>query len=173
MEMILYSDENTYKLESANEWIESVNYLQTKWETDKKNIPLFLKLIVTAWYSLTLDGSELSLKRDENDHIIQTLTETFSLFRNEFSYDENCQWIFGYLMEVRADLFLKTGLGFFEIEEVGKTLIEQAGQKGNIFAQVFQGSSVSAQEVQRCIKVSFDPKQEVDRYFIEMILANF
>lgn len=171
--MILYSDENTHKLESANKWIESVNYLKTKWETDKKNIPLFLKLAVTAWYILTLDGPELSLKRDENDRIIRSLTETFNLFKDAFSYDENCQWIFGYLMEVRADLFLKTGLDFSEIEEVGKTLIAQAGEKGNIFARVFQGLSVSAQEVQRCVNVSFDPKQEVDRYFIEMLLANF
>lgn len=171
--MILYSDENTQKFETTNNWIESVNYLQSKWEADKMNKPLFLKLAVTAWYILTLDGPELSLKKDEKDRLVQTLMETFSLFKDAFSHDENCQWIIGYLMEVRADLFLKTGLGYSEIEDLGKTLIAQSSKQGNIFAQTFQGITVSAQEVKRSVKNFFDSKQEVDRYFVEMLLANF
>lgn len=171
--MLLYSDKNTYRLESTNKWVESIYYLQSKWGMDKNNIPLFLKLSVTAWYTLTLDGPELSLKEGENDRIICILTEAFRLFRNVFSHDEHCQWIFGYLMEVRADLFLNTGMEFSEIEKVGKILIRQASKKGNIFAQVFQGVSVSAQEIQEWIELSFDSKQEVDRYFIEMLLADF
>lgn len=59
--MILYSDNRIQNFESKNEWIQNITYLKTKWAYNKNNLSLFLKLSVTVWYTLTLDGPELSL----------------------------------------------------------------------------------------------------------------
>lgn len=47
------------------------------------------------------------------------------------------------MMEVRADLFLNNGLDYMSIEEAGRMLIEQASDKGNVFANFFSNTSVS------------------------------
>ena len=123
-------------LESTGQWSTCIEYLHDKWKVNKENIPLFLKLAVNTWYTLTLDGPELSLKKDESDALIQVLNESFNFFNTSFSHDENCQWLFGYMMTVRTDLFLNSGLEYTAIEERGEALIEEASKNGNMFAQL-------------------------------------
>ena len=117
--MILYSDEYTRKFEFEGKWIHCVQYLHEKWTAERKNISLFLKLSVDAWYTLTLDGPELSLKKGEYDTLTDMLCNCFEYFNATFSTNENCQWLFGYMMEVRTDLFLNSGLEYNTIEQMG------------------------------------------------------
>lgn len=175
--MILYSDEYTRKFEFEGKWINCIQYLHEKWTAERKNISLFLKLSVNAWYTLTLDGSELSLKKGEYDTLTDMLCNCFEYFNATFSTNENCQWLFGYMMEVRTDLFLNSGLEYNTIEQRGKSLIEKASNNENLFAQLlFALDNCSEKEIERRRKKVrehileyFDDSQEVDQYFIEIL----
>ena len=175
--MILYSDKYTQKFQLEGKWINCVRYLHEKWATERKNISLFLKLSIDAWYTLTLDGPQLSLKKSEYDTLTDVLCNCFEYFNTTLSTNENCQWLFGYMMEVRTDLFLNTGLEYNQIEQRGKSLIEKASNNKNLFAQLlFALDNCSDKEIKsRRKKVRehileyFDSSQEIDRYFIEIL----
>lgn len=126
--MILYSDEYTRKLELEGKWIDCVRYSHEKLTADRKNVSLFLKLSVNTWYTLTLDGPVLSLKKGEYDTLTDMLCHCFKYFNSAFSANENCQWLFGYMMEVRPDLFLNSGVEYTAIEQQGKIQIEKASE---------------------------------------------
>ena len=175
--MILYSDEYTRKLELEGKWIDCVRYSHEKLTADRKNVSLFLKLSVNTWYTLTLDGPVLSLKKGEYDTLTDMLCNCFEYFNATFSTNENCQWLFGYMMEVRTDLFLNSGLEYNTIEQMGKSLIEKASNNENLFAQLlFALDNCSEKEIERRRKKVrehileyFDDSQEVDQYFIEIL----
>lgn len=177
--MILYSNAYTQKLESTGQWIACIEYLHDVWNAKKENIPLFLKLAVNTWYALTLDGPELSLKKDESDALIRVLNETYIFFKASFSHDESCQWLFGYMMAVRTDLFLNSGLDYIAIEQQGTSLIEKASKSGNMFAQLLYATeNYSKKDIKKCrekvkehISEYFDESQEVDSYFIEILMT--
>lgn len=177
--MILYSDEYTRKFEFKGKWISSIQYLYEKWSADRKNVSLFLKLSVNIWYVLTLDGPELTLKKDEYNALIKKLFNCFEYFKVSLFNNENCQWLFGYMMEVRTDLFLNSEFEYSTIEQMGKTLIEKASNKENMFAQLlFALDNCSEKEIKRRRKKVrehileyFDASQKVDQYFIEILAA--
>ena len=164
-------------LESNGQWITCIEYLYGKWKVNKKDISLFLKFVINTWYTLTLDGPELSLKKEEADALNQMLNKSYSFFRTSFSYDENCQWLFGYMMTVRTDLFLNSGLEYTEIEQQGEALIEKASKNENMFAQLLYAvENCSKKEIEKYrekvrkhILEYFDDSQEIDRYFIEIL----
>mgnify|MGYP000789862200 CR=1 FL=1 len=175
--MILYSDKYTKKLESERKWIDSIRYLHEKWALERENTSLFLKLSVNIWYTLTLDGPELSLGKEEYDTLTQMLCNCLVSFQELFPDSANCQWLFGYMMEVRTDLFLKSEWDFTAIESAGKALIEEASHCGNIFAQLLFALDRcpkiaikrKRREVNAHISEYFDASQEVDQYFIEIL----
>jgi hypothetical protein len=179
--LILYSDAHTEMLESNGQWITCIEYLHDKWKVNKENLSLFLKLAVNTWYTLTLDGPELSLNKDEYDALSQVLNESYSFFRTSFSNDENCQWLFGYMMTVRTDLFLNSGLEYTAIEQQGEALIEKAHRNGNMFAQLLYAmENYSNKNIKKCrekvkehISDYFDESQEADKYFIEILTTDF
>ena len=179
--MILYSDAHTEMLESNGQWIICIEYLHGKWKGNKENISLFLKFVINTWYTLTLDGPELSLKKEEFITLSQMLNKSYSFFRTSFSHDKNCQWLFGYMMTVRTDLFLNSGLEYTEIEQQGEALIEKASKNGNMFAQLLYAvEKCSKKEIKKCrekvkehISEYFDESQEADKYFIEMLTTDF
>lgn len=174
--MILYSDKCINKLECEGKWINSIQYLHEKWTVEKKNISLFLKFSVNIWYTLTLDGPELSLKDKEYNVLSQMLCNCLRYFNTFFFNCENCQWIFGYMMEVRTDLFLNLGLEYNTIEKIGRALIEKASNTENMFAQLlFARDNCSKKDIERIrkkveehIAEYFDDSQKVDQYFIEI-----
>lgn len=178
--MILYSDEYTQKFELEGKWTNCIQYLHEKWMAERKNISLFLKLSVNAWYTLTLDGPELLLKKSEYDALTDMLCNCFEYFNVSFSTNENCQWLFGYMLEVRTDLFLNSGLEYSTMEQMGKSLIEKASNNKNMFAQLlFALDNCSEKEIEmRRKKVRehileyFDDSQEVDQYFIEILAVD-
>ncbi len=175
--MILYSDEYTRKLEFEGKWINCIHYLYEKWMAERKNISLFFKLSVNTWYTLTLDGPELSLEKDEYDVLTDMLCNCFKYFNDSLYANENFQWLFGYMMEVRTDLFLNSGLEYNTIAQMGKSFIEKASNNENIFAQLlFALDNCSEKEIERRRKKVrehileyFDDSQEVDQYFIEIL----
>ena len=177
--MILYSDEYTRKFELERKWIHCVQYLQEKWTAERKNVSLFLKLSVNTWYTLTLDGPELSLKKGEYNTLTDMLCNCFEYFNAAFSANENCQWLFGYMMEVGTVFFLNSGLEYNTIEQRGKSLIEKASNNENLFAQLlFALDNCSDKEIEwrrkrvrEHILEYFDDSQEVDQYFIEILTA--
>ncbi len=179
--MILYSNEHTKMLESSGQWITCIEYLYGKWQANKEDISLFLKLAINTWYTLTLDGPELSLKKKETDMLSQVLNKSYLFFRSSFPNDENCQWIFGYIMTARADLFLNSGLEYTAIEQQGEALIEKASKNGNMFAQLLYAvESGSKKEIRKYkekvreqISKYFDENQEVDKYFVEILTSKF
>lgn len=152
-----------------------------KWTAERKNVSLFLKLSVSTWYTLTLDGPELSLKKGEYDTLTDTLCNCLKYFNATFSTNENCQWLFGYMMEVRTDLFLDSELEYTAIEQQAKALIEKASKNGNIFAQLlYAEGNCSKKEIKKYrekvrehISEYFDESQETDKYFIEILTTGF
>ena len=158
--MILYSDEYTRKLELEGKWIDCVRYSHEKLTADRKNVSLFLKLSVNTWYTLTLDGPVLSLKKGEYDTLTDMLCHCFKYFNSAFSANENCQWLFGYMMEVRPDLFLNSGVEYTAIEQQGKIQIDKEIER-------------KRKRVSEHISEYFDESQEVDKYFIEILTTNF
>ena len=179
--MILYSDVHTKMLESNGQWFTCIEYLHDQWKMNKEDISLFLKIAVNTWYTLTLDGPELSLKKEEFDALNQMLNQSYSFFRTSFSHDENCQWLFGYMITVRTDLFLNSGLEYTAIEQQGEALIEKASKNGNMFAQLLYAvENCSKKEIEKYrekvrehISECFDESQEADRYFIEVLTTDF
>lgn len=172
--MILYSDEYTRKFEFEGKRINCIRYLYKKRTAERRNISLFLKLSVSAWYALTLDGPELSLKKGEYDTLTEMLCNCFEYFDAAFSDNENCRWLFGYMTEVRTDLFLDLELDYSTIEQRGKSLIEKASSNENLSAQLlFALDNCSEKEIERGRKKvrehifeCFDGSQKVNRYFI-------
>ena len=90
------------------------------------------------------------------------------------------QWIFGYMMEVRPDLFLNCGLEYSDIEKTGKSVIHSSRNKGNILAKLlddneYQSLNIVAQysnNIKTYLTECFDDLWEVDRYFIEILKMN-
>ena len=131
--MILYSD----LLESVGKWIQSISYIENKRNDDKSNVSLFLRYVVTAWYVLTLDGPELSLSSDEYARLCEILRKGYVIFESIYAQNCVCQWMFGYMMEVRADLFYESGKSDFDaIEKTGKRLIMDACESGDKIAKL-------------------------------------
>ena len=131
------------------------------------------------WYTLTLDGPKLSLAKCEYDTLTDMLCNCFEYFNATFYANENCQWLFGYMMTVRTDLFLNSGLEYTEIEQQGEALIEKASKNENMFAQLLYAvENCSKKEIEKYrekvrehILEYFDDSQEIDRYFIEILTA--
>ena len=129
------------------------------------------------WETLALSDISFSLKKGEYDTLTDMLCNCFEYFNATFSTNENCQWLFGYMMEVRTDLFLNSGLEYNTIEQMGKSLIEKASNNENLFAQLlFALDNCSEKEIERRRKKVrehileyFDDSQEVDQYFIEIL----
>lgn len=175
--MLLFNDESTRNLETNGSWIDCVEYLFCKWKNMKNSVPLLLKLATTAWYTLTLDGSELSLTKIEYQHLSEILFETYCYFIATIKHDENCQWLFGYMMTVRTDLFLNSGLDYIAIEQQGTTLIEISSRNGNMFAQLLYAEEKYSKKdikkyrqiIKKHISEYFDKSQETDNYFIEIL----
>lgn len=178
--MILYSDAYTNNLESAGQWIACVEYLYCMWKTNQKSVPLFLKLSVDTWYTLTLDGPELALRKTEFDMLEQILIEAYRYFIASFSTEADCQWLFGYMMTVRTDLFLASGLEYSAIEQQGKALIDKARSNGSVFAQLLyalekcsnRSIKRSREAVKEHLEEYFDVAQVVDKYFVEMLMTD-
>lgn len=175
--MILYKDKQIKKIEDAGKWFHSIKYLSDKWNSEKDNVSLFLKLSTNTWYTLTLDGPELSLTETERSVLAETLCQCFLYFDSTFSQDDTCQWIFGYMMEVRPDLFLKSGVDYDNIEKTGKCLIHSSCESGNIIAKLLDEAESGVTEknpryyedINISLNEYFDSSWEVDRYFIEIL----
>jgi hypothetical protein len=179
--MILYNDDNTRYLEKSGNWVDCVQYLIEKWQVNKENVPIMLKLSVNAWYTLTIDGSEISLNRKERDFLSQTLLEVYRYFIACFEYNVTCQWIFGYLMIVRTDLFLSLDLDYLVIEHQGESLIEKASKSGDLFAQLLYARNYMTKKefsrinskIKENLQEYFDKNEVVDSYFIEVLMSDF
>ena len=178
--MILYSDAHTKNLESAGQWTACVEYLYCMWKTNRGNAHLFLKLSVDTWYTLTLDGPELTLRKAEFDLLEQILTEAYHYFITSFSTETDCQWLFGYMMTTRTDLFLASGLEYSVIEQQGDDLIAKARSNGSVLAQLLYALGKSSgrdirksrETVKKHIDEYFDVTQAVDKYLIEMLMVD-
>lgn len=171
--MILYSNAYVEMLEANGQWLDCVEWLCNEWKRNKENVSLFLKLAVNTWYTLTLDGPELSLKKNEFDLLCQILNDTYRFFCISLSQNENCQWLFGYMMTARTDLFLNSGLEYMAIEKEGNALIKEASRNGNMFAQLLYANSnkdvKKREEIISHIFEYFDKSRETDKYFIEIL----
>lgn len=175
--MILYSDVQIRDFEAMRDWLQNITYLKNKWAYENYNVSLFLKLSATVWYTLTLDGPELSLTENEYDELTEILCQCYHDFTSFFFKDNTCQWIFGYMMTVSPFFFLKSKLSYNTIEEVGKKLIKQASDSGNMIAKLLNTiDGISSKEIYKYrifikehINEYFDDSQEIDRYFIEIL----
>ena len=174
--MILYRDKQIIEYEDSGRWVECVKYLFKLWEENQNNEALFLRLSTTCWYSLTLDGVELSLIGFEREKIIKILHICYEFFQLTFSENDTCQWMFGYMMEVRPDLFFDCGLEYNSIEEKGKLLIEKSTLQGNELAKLLDDKKrrLSVLQKQKAstkkhIAECFDDVAEVDKYFSEIL----
>ena len=103
--MLFYSDERTRSLEREGKMIDCVEYLFDKWNGDRNNVPLMLKLAITIWYTFDMDGKELSLTREEQYYLGNMMNNVYCYFMRHRARDENCQWIFGYIMRIRNGEF--------------------------------------------------------------------
>ena len=174
--MILYRDKYIIECEHSGRWMESVRYLHDLWRADPKNEALFLKLSTTWWYSLTLEGVEISLIDFERREIDKTLCSCFEFFKLAFSENDNCQWMFGYMMETRSDLFFACGLDYKNAEKIGRLLIKKSMLQGNILAKLLDSKKhlmnifpKKKQILKKHISECFDGATEVDKYFVEIL----
>jgi hypothetical protein len=172
--VILYNDETTFKHESEEKYVECIDYLYEKWKANKENVSIFIRLSVSTWYVLTLDGPILTLDKIMYSKLTHILAEVYHFFHSYYANCENCQLLFGYMMEVRTDLFLSTELEYNEIEQVGINLIEQASKNGNVFAKVLSRSSynLTKEQIEEYVRDSFDSTYEIDRCFIEILSSH-
>ena len=175
--MFLYKDERIHKFEISGRWVDGVKYLFDKWGSEKNNLSVFLKLSINTWYTLTLDGPELFLTGDEREMLCQILCECFYYFKSFFEEDNTCQWMFGYMMEVRADLFLGLGYEYENIEKTGRSLIKKSCRNDSVIAKIlegtYRGSSKNTKEnLKNYITEFFDDLWEVEKYFIELLTMN-
>lgn len=174
--MILYRDKQIIEYEYSGRWVENVKYLLELWEANRKNEALFLKLSTTCWYSLTLDGVEVSLIDFERKEIGEALRSCFEFFQLTFSENDTCQWIFGYMMETRPDLFFVCGLDYKNVEEMGRLLIKKSTLQGNVLAKLLDGKKrltnifpKQKASLKKYISECFDEVTEVDKYFVEIL----
>lgn len=174
--MILYRDKQIIEYESSGYWTKNIKYLLKLWKENQRNESLFLKLSTTCWYSLTLDGMEISLSDFERKEISESLHTCFKFFQFTFSDNDTCQWMFGYMMEVRPDLFFFSGLGYKKIEEMGRILIKKSTLQGNVLARLLDGKKHLTNifpkrkaSIKKHISECFDDVTEVDKYFVEIL----
>lgn len=174
--MILYRDKQIIEYESSGYWAENIKYLLKLWKVNQQNVALFLKLSTTCWYSLTIDGVEVSLSDFERKEIGESLHDCFEFFQFTFSENDTCQWMFGYMMEVRPDLFSISGLDYKKVEEMGRLLIKKSTLQGNVLAKLLDGkkhlSNILPKQkasVKKYISECFDDVTEIDKYFVEIL----
>lgn len=177
--MILYRDKQIMEYEYSGRWVEDVKYLFKLWEANRKNEALFLKLSTTCWYSLTLDGVEISLIDFEREEIGETLRSCFEFFQLIFSENNTCQWMFGYMMETRPDLFFVCGLDYKNAEEMGRLFIKKSTLQGNVLAKLLGGKKhltnifpKQKASLKKYISECFDGVTEVDKYFVEILTTS-
>lgn len=174
--MLLYSDNNTKEYEKNNKWIESIEYLYNKWKNDNYNKSLFLKTSINIWYVLIMDGCILDLTNEAKDKLNNMLLELFNVFESSFRNDANCQWMFGYMIEIGTYFFLT----FKEnIEEEGKNLIYESYIGGNLIAEyLIKNENCNERElsklrnkIKKYVYECFSKDEEIDKYFIEVLLG--
>lgn len=177
--MLLYNDEYTRNFEKTGNWINCIKYLFDRWSNDKDNVSLLLKLATTSWYTLSLDGLELSIPKDDSQFLGEVLCDTYHYFDNTQKQNETCEWIFAYMMEVRTDIFLVCTSNYNQIEQAGKALMEKAADSGNVYACLLKaiddGNKIQIAKLRKKVNATlsddFDVSQEVDRYFFEMLTS--
>lgn len=174
--MILYRDRQIMEYECSGRWVENVKYLLELWEENQNNEALFLKLSTTCWYTLTLDDVELSLIDFEREEVGEILRGCFEFFQLAFSENATCQWLFGYMMEVRPDLFWVCGTDYKNAEEMGRLFIRKSALQGNRLAKLLDGRkplldvfSKEKVNIKKHIDECFDGGTEVDKYFAEIL----
>ena len=183
--MLFYNDECTRNYEENGNWINCVRYLFGRWSNDKDNIPLFLKLATTTWYTLTLDGFELTIANDDSQFLDEVLCNVYNYFDNYQKQNETCEWIFGYMMDVRTDLFLVCISvvcisDYDQIKQKGNALIEKAADSGNVYARLLNALEDGnkkeivklRKQVDATLSDDFDVSQEVDSYFVEILTSS-
>ena len=181
--MLFYSDERTRSLEREEKMIDCVEYLFDKWNGDRNNVPLMLKLAITIWYTFDMDGKELSLTREEQYYLGNMMNNVYCYFMRHRARDENCQWVFSYIMTVRTENFLYCISDLLLIEKIGACLNELSAEAGNVFAQYFEALENFGRKSKEMIKYqkraieqipnTFDESQEIDRYFIRILNSKF
>lgn len=172
--MIFYSDEHINYLEKNNKWIESIDYLYQKWLKEKNDILLFRKTAINMWYTLTLDNIDINLDNNQKNNISKKLCEFYTIYQNNFTNDNTCEWLFGYMMEVQPILFLNFSFNIEKIENIGKNLIKSSSDKGNLIARILHSDKKLKKELkyndlEKIIKEDFDSNNEIDKYFIEIL----
>lgn len=179
--MIFYFDEEIQQLEIKEKWIESVRYLHRLWIKNKDDVRLFRKLSINIWYTLTLDGFQISLSKDEFDTLLKMLSNSLEYFQTVFLDDDVCQWLFGYMIEVGILFIGMLGFNWDEIEKIGKDLIKKSARSGNIIGNILNARNNGTQEdvikyrekLQKQLKDYFNEESEVDRYFIEILCTEY
>lgn len=131
--MLLYCDNNTKEYEKNGQWMKCIEYLYDKWQINNYDRSLFLKLSINTWYALIMDGCLFNLTNEEKERLNEKLLNLFGFFEISFRDDSNCQWMFGYMIEIGTHLFLSYNNE--NIEEEGKKLIIESAKSGNLIAE--------------------------------------
>lgn len=178
--MVFYSDKKVEEYESQEKWIESVGYLHRLWINNQNNLLLFRKLAINVWYTLTLDHCSISLENEERDELLNLFLECFQYFYTNHFNDSNCQWLFGYMLEVRTDLIYMLGFKWDDMVSKGKDLIKVSAESGNVIANILHARNLELKEeikkyrekLKSKLSDYLNEKLEVDNYFVWILFAD-
>lgn len=179
--MVFYFDKMLEEYESQEKWIESVRYLNRLWINNQNDLLLFRKLAINAWYTLTLDHCSIFLTNEETDELLNLLLECFQYFYTNYFNDSNCQWLFGYMLEVRTDFICMLGFNWDAMVSKGNELIKDSAKSGNIIANILYARNLELKEemkkYQEKLKSKLsdylNEKREVDNYFVGILFTDY
>ncbi len=175
--MLLYCDNNTKEYEKKENWKECIEYLYDKWKPNCYDKSLFLKTAINTWYALIMDGCLFNLTKDEKERLNIILLELFDFFEVSFRDDSDCQWMFGYMIEIGTYFFLSSK--YNNIKDEGKNLINESYTNGNLIAEYLVKNEKCNKKELLCLRKKikkfvyecFSKDEEVDKYFIEILIG--
>ena len=183
--MVFIEIQNLSELEKEKKWKQAIYLLKDKWNENKDDVDVILRLATECWYVMSnweflcLDNSDLDFQNVQN-----TLIETYNYFINHCKNDNKGLAIFGYMISLFPNYFYTDkdngGKLFLKYENIGKAMLKSSytNEPQNILFRALYLGTINCsnkamddakQELNDIVKILFPQNTEIEEYFKEVL----
>ena len=183
--MVFIEIQNLSELEKEKKWKQAIYLLKNKWNENKDDVEVILRLATECWYLMSnweflcLDNSDLEFQDVQN-----TLIETYNYFIKHCKNDNKGLAIFGYMISLFPNYFYtdkdNNGKLFLQYENIGKDMLKSAYEnepKNILYKTLYLGTTNcpnktiddAKHELNKIIQNLYPQNTEIEEYFKEIL----
>ena len=183
--MVFIEIQNLHRLEKEHKWEQAISLLKHKWEQDKNNTNIMLRLASECWYIMSnwdfldLDDSNLDF-----NSIQSILIETYNIFLKSNTVNNNALAMFGYMVSLFPNYFYTDydldGKIFLQYENRGKDMLKSACSnepKNKLYKALYLGLNnnldkvviEAKKDVNNVVQQLFPHDTKIEEYFKDVL----